>query len=275
MRDGSDTLFVHPKTSTTMTKHLSNELAMRYCRQILLPEFDLDGQETLLNSRVLQIGVGGLGCASAQYLVAAGLGHLTLVDDDIVESSNLQRQVLHQESNLGQKKVFSAADSLRALNSHCQIEPLQHRLHSQELASRLAETDLVIDCSDNLQTRNQLNANCVEYKTPLVSGAAIRFEGQISSFIPGDQSPCYQCLSQFFSEQQLSCVESGVLSPLVGIIGAMQALEGIKILTNTGTNLNGKLLMFDGLTMSWNQFAINKNPQCNICGNHNKAETPA
>lgn len=238
---------------------------MRYSRQILLPGFDLDKQEILLNSKALQIGVGGLGCAAAQYLVAAGIGHITLVDDDKVDKSNLQRQILHTEASVGLNKCESAKQALTPLNSDATINIIQHRLSDYELSEQVNSHDIVIDCSDNIETRNQLNLACIKKQKPLVSGAAIRMEGQLSSFLPGANNPCYQCLSAMFTEQNLSCVEAGVMSPIVGIVGAMQALECIKILTDFGKPLTNKLMMLDGNSMQWQTFTIAKNPTCAAC----------
>lgn len=248
-----------------MPKQLNQQQALRYSRQILLPSFDMEGQESLLNAKVLQIGAGGLGCACAQFLVSSGIGEITIVDDDIVELTNLQRQVLHGESDLGISKVQSAYNSLQKLNSECKINIIEQRLDDNAL-QLLAEThDIIVDCSDNLATRNQLNNLSISNLKPLVSGAAIRLEGQISTFIPGPNNPCYQCLSKLFGEQNLSCVESGVLAPVVGIIGSMQALETIKTLSGLGENSQGKLLMLDAASSQWRTFTITKDPQCSAC----------
>lgn len=244
---------------------ITQQQAMRYARQILLPGFDLDKQEQLLGSRVLQIGVGGLGCACAQYLVTAGVGGLTLVDDDTVELTNLQRQVLHGESDIGSTKCASALASLRSLNSECRIDTIDKRVDAQELEKILAQFDLIVDCTDNLVTRNAINGACIMAGKPLVSGAAIRMEGQVICFHPSDNAPCYQCLSTLFAEQDLSCVEAGVMSPVVGVIGAMQALEAIKILTQYGESLISRLLLFDAMTSRWQEFVVPKNPQCEAC----------
>jgi molybdopterin synthase sulfurylase MoeB len=246
-------------------KPLSTQQALRYSRQILLPGFDLDKQERLLQSRVLLIGAGGLGCAAAQYLVAAGLGQLTIVDDDGIELSNLQRQVLHKEQNIGRNKSLSAKDSLLEINPDCDIVSINSRLNDEALQVQLMQHDLVVDCSDNLATRKQLNRWCFATQTPLVSGAAIRMEGQLSCFIADPNQACYQCLSVTFGEQNLSCMEAGIMSPVVGIIGAMQALEAIKILTDFGKPLVNKLLMFDGMTSEWRSFNLVKNPECIVC----------
>lgn len=245
---------------------LSTKQAIRYSRQILLPGFDLDKQELLLNSAVLLIGAGGLGCAAAQYLVAAGIGKLTMVDDDTVELSNLQRQVLHVEQSLGQLKTVSAATRLKALNDDVMIETFTTRLHDVALSKQIEQHTVVVDCSDNLATRNQLNRLCFSSKTPLVSGAAIRMEGQVCCFDYQQQNACYQCLSATFGEQNLSCMEAGVLSPVVGIIGAMQALETIKLLSDFGNPVVNKLMMFDAMTGEWQTFNLLKNPQCQVCG---------
>ena len=244
---------------------LSTEQAIRYNRQIVLPDFDLDKQETLLNAKVLIIGVGGLGCAAAQYLVAAGVGELTLIDDDHVDKSNLQRQVLHGEADIGLSKCESAKASLRLLNSKVKIQTIQKRLTLDEYRELLQAIDIVLDCTDNLVSRNILNHACYESNTPLVSGAAIRMEGQLISVVPSQNSACYGCLSAYFGEQNLSCVESGVMSPVVGIIGSMQALEAIKIICEYGLISANKLMMFDALTSQWQTFKIPKNPNCEVC----------
>ncbi|MCF2950344.1 molybdopterin-synthase adenylyltransferase MoeB [Paraglaciecola aquimarina] len=246
-------------------KTLTTQQAMRYSRQILLPGFDLEKQEILLNSKVLVIGVGGLGCAAAQYLVAAGIGGITIVDDDSVELSNLHRQVLHGEADLGDTKCQSAKRALMLINPNCKINCVEKRLDHQELCSQALQHQIILDCSDNLATRNILNQVSISQKVPLVSGAAIRMEGQICTFIPHPDNACYECLSELFVEQNLSCVEAGVMSPLVGVIGAMQALEAIKVLTGFGEPLANKLMLFDASSMNWQTFKIAKNPDCNTC----------
>ncbi|MDO6693787.1 molybdopterin-synthase adenylyltransferase MoeB [Aliiglaciecola sp. 3_MG-2023] len=246
-------------------KPLTHQQAMRYSRQIMLPGFDLDKQERLLTKNILLIGVGGLGCAAAQYLVASGVAGITLVDDDVVEHSNLQRQVLHHESDIGKRKCESAKEKLTSINSQTTINTIQQRLDDKTLEMVLAKHHIVLDCSDNLATRNQLNRACLQANIPLVSGAAIRMEGQIFSMQPQNNDACYGCLSRFFGEQQLSCVDAGVLSPVVGIIGAMQALEGIKILVDFGHSLSNKLMLFDAMTMQWQTFAVKKHGDCPVC----------
>ncbi|MFT4938674.1 MAG: molybdopterin/thiamine biosynthesis adenylyltransferase [Paraglaciecola sp.] len=248
-----------------MNKQINQQQAMRYSRQILLPGFDLERQEALMNASVLQIGVGGLGCASAQYLVAAGIGAITLVDDDRVELTNLQRQVLHGEQDIGKSKCASAKTSLVTLNSEVDIQTIEARLEGNALGQAIEQHDIVLDCSDNLDTRNEINRLCLVKQKPLVSGAAIRMEGQVICFQPAADEPCYRCLSQFFGEQNLSCVESGIMSPVVGVIGAMQALEAIKILTAYGQASIGRLMLFDGMTSSWSNFKVPKQPTCPDC----------
>lgn len=253
-------------------KPISTEQAMRYSRQILLSGFDLDKQEILINSRVLVIGIGGLGCAVCQYLVASGIGHLTLVDDDVVETTNLQRQVLHDESSIGQRKVDSAANALKRLNASVSLTLLHQRQSEAELNELIMQHDIVVDCTDNLETRNGLNKACYENEVSLVSGAAIRMEGQVFCVLPKQQSACYGCISAFFGEQQLSCVESGVMSPVVGIIGSVQALETIKILTGYGEGQANKLQIFDAFTSEWRSLNVKPNPSCSVCSKVKEAD---
>ncbi|WP_261817697.1 molybdopterin-synthase adenylyltransferase MoeB [Vibrio gallicus] len=246
---------------------LSDDELLRYNRQIILPSFDFEGQETLKQSSVLLIGAGGLGCATSPYLVSAGIGKLTIVDFDHIEVSNLQRQILHTEQDIGKRKVDSAKESLSALNSLCQIDTIHAKLSNQQLQALIEQHDLVIDATDNLDTRNQINQLCFTNRTPLVSGAAIRLEGQVISFTYGDDEPCYHCLSSLFGETNLSCVEAGILSPVVGVIGSMQALEAIRVLTKLGERVSGKLLMLDALNLKWREFKLLKQQSCKICGN--------
>lgn len=245
---------------------LSDEEMLRYNRQIILKNFDFDGQEALKQSSILIIGAGGLGCAASQYLAAAGVGTLTLVDDDVVELSNLQRQVLHSDAGIGLKKVDSAKQALEKLNPHLTVHTFDKRLSDEELEAQIIKHTLVLDATDNVETRNQLNRLCYQHKIPLVSGAAIRMEGQISVFTYQDNTqPCYCCLSALFGETSLSCVEAGVMSPIVGIIGATQALEAIKVIANYGTPKVAKLMLFDGLTLSWRELGLPKSKQCSVC----------
>lgn len=245
---------------------LSDQEMLRYNRQIILKQFDFEGQEALKQSSVLVLGAGGLGCASSQYLATAGVGKLTLVDDDVVELSNLQRQVLHHDSDIGRKKVDSAADALKELNPHLNVATVDKRLSDTELKTLIEQHTLVLDASDNVDTRNQLNRLCYAAKVPLVSGAAIRMEGQISVFTYQDaEQPCYECLSALFGDGALSCVEAGVMAPVVGIVGAVQAMEAIKVIANYGTPKQGKILMLDAMTMSWREMKLMKMPTCSVC----------
>ena len=255
-------------TTPTKPTELTTQQALRYSRQLMLPALDFRGQEALLASSVLLIGMGGLGCAAAPYLVASGVGSITLVDDDTVDRSNLQRQILYREADIGQSKAEQAAASLSLLNSDIVVEARRQRLTADDLASLVGQYSLVLDCTDNLETRNAINAACVKAKVPLVSGAAIRFEGQVASFNMQGKDACYHCLSQLFGEQHLTCMEAGILSPVVGVIGSMQALEAVKILAGVGTPLYGKLQLFDGLTSQWRQFNLAKDPACSVCSDN-------
>ncbi len=245
---------------------LSDAEMLRYNRQIILRQFDFEGQEALKQASVLMLGAGGLGCASSQYLATAGLGKITLIDDDVVELSNLQRQVLHHDADIGRKKVESAAEALRELNPHITVETIAKRLDDAELKTLIEEHTIVVDASDNVDPRNQLNRLCFATKTPLVSGAAIRMEGQISVFTYDDPTqPCYQCLSALFGNGALSCVEAGVMAPVVGIVGAVQAMEAIKVIANYGQPKKGKILILDALSMSWREMNLMKMPSCPVC----------
>lgn len=199
---------------------------------------------------MLIVGLGGLGCAASQYLATAGVGHLTLLDFDTVSLSNLQRQVLHDNSRLAMPKVDSAKLSLQRLNPHIQIDTINAKLSTEKLAEIIPHFDVILDCTDNVEIRNQLDQVCQQAKVPLVSGAAIRLEGQVTVFTYQENTPTYRTLSQLFGENTLSCVEAGVLAPIVGIVGSIQALEAIKVRLNIGKNLCGRLLMIDGMTMS-------------------------
>jgi adenylyltransferase/sulfurtransferase len=245
---------------------LSDAEMLRYNRQIILKQFDFEGQERLKQSSILVLGAGGLGCAASQYLATAGVGTLTMIDDDHVELSNLQRQVLHTDVDIGKTKVVSARETLSQLNPHLTISTIDKRMNDAELEALIAEHTLVLDASDNVETRNQLNRLCFKTSTPLVSGAAIRMEGQVSVFtFQNKTQPCYQCLSALFGSNALTCVEAGVMAPVVGIIGAVQAMEAIKVIANYGVALEGKVLILDALTMSWREMKLSKMPNCPIC----------
>ncbi len=245
---------------------MEDDRLLRFSRQIMLPAFGIEGQERLLKSRVLIIGLGGLGSPVSMYLAAAGVGELILVDFDQVDLTNLQRQIVHTTQNIGQKKVQSARETLSALNPDCQITTVDHKLATDELAEHIASVDLVVDCSDNFSTRFAVNMACVGGRKPLVSGAAIRMEGQVSVFTgqPGD--PCYHCLYGNGRETDAACSENGVLAPVVGIIGSIQATEAIKVLAGVGTALNGKLMLLDATDMQWRTIKLKSDPECPVCG---------
>ncbi len=253
-----------------MTREYSTELSdqelMRYSRQIMLPKFDVAGQLALKNAHVLVIGVGGLGSPVALYLAAAGIGYLTIIDHDVVDISNLQRQVIHDESSVGIPKVESAKSRLKQINPLVEVNTIAQRLEGETLLALIQDVDLVLDCSDNFATRFAVNAFCVQSQTPLVSGAAIRMEGQISVYDARQaESPCYQCLYPEGDEQALTCSESGVMSPLVGIIGSMQAMEAIKMLSGLGQPLVGTLLLLDAMSMQWRTLKLKKDTACGCC----------
>ncbi|TCP92207.1 [molybdopterin synthase] sulfurylase [Cricetibacter osteomyelitidis] len=229
---------------------LSYQEELRYNRQIIMKSIDFDGQEKLKDSKMLIVGLGGLGCAASQYLAAAGVGELTLLDFDTVSLSNLQRQVLHNDSRLDMPKVDSAKIALEQLNPYIQIHPINQKLDETALADLVKTVNIVLDCTDNVDIRNQLDRCCEQAKIPLISGAAIRMEGQVSVFTYENNTPTYRTLSGLFGENLLSCVEAGVLSPIVGIVGSIQALEAIKVRLKIGKNLCGRLLMIDGMNMS-------------------------
>jgi adenylyltransferase/sulfurtransferase len=239
---------------------------MRYNRQIILRGFDFEGQEALKEARVLVVGVGGLGCAATQYLAGAGVGHLTLLDFDTVSVSNLQRQTLHSDATVGQPKVLSARDALARINPYIAITPVNALLDESEIHTLITEHDLVLDCTDNVSIRNQLNAGCFAARIPLVSGAAIRMEGQITVFTYQEGEPCYRCLSRLFGENVLTCVEAGVMAPLIGVIGSLQAMEAIKLLANYGKPASGKIVMYDAMTCQFREMKLMRNPTCEVCG---------
>lgn len=248
-----------------MSIELTDEETLRYNRQIVLRGFDFDGQEALKSASVLIVGAGGLGCSASQYLTAAGVGKLTLLDFDTVSLSNLQRQILHRDATIGQPKVLSAKATLEAINPHVTIETVDALLEDEALAVLISQHNIVMDCTDNVTVREQLNRLCFHQKKPLVSGAAIRMEGQISVFTYQDDEPCYRCLSHLFGDNALSCVEAGIMAPVVGTIGTLQAVEAIKLLTGYGENLHGKVLMFDAMRMQFREFKLPKNPHCEVC----------
>jgi molybdopterin-synthase adenylyltransferase len=237
----------------------------RYARQIKLKQIGEQGQQTIQQSRVLIIGMGGLGSPAALYLAAAGVGRLNISDFDVVEESNLQRQIIHRQSSIGQLKTHSARDTIHAINPECQVECIDYELVGETLQQEIDNASIVLDCSDNFATRFAINRHCVESGTPLVSAAAIRMEGQILSYIPGLNGPCYQCLYSEQYENAQTCESEGVLGPVVGIMGTMQALNALLILLGQTEQLVGKLLLFDGLNLQWQQVNLPRNPGCPVC----------
>jgi molybdopterin/thiamine biosynthesis adenylyltransferase len=249
---------------------LTDEELLRYSRQILLQHVDIDGQLRLKQSRVLIVGIGGLGAPVALYLAAAGVGELHLADFDTVDMTNLQRQIIHDSSSVGQTKVDSAIARLSALNPLVKLVAHRTALDADSLAQAVDAVDLVLDCSDNFSTREAVNAACVAARKPLVSGAAIRLEGQLSVFDPRrPESPCYHCLYGHGSEDELTCSEAGVIGPLVGVVGSLQALEALKLLAGFGEPLIGRLLLVDALATRFRELRVKRDPQCSVCGSFN------
>ena len=247
---------------------MNDEQLLRYSRHLLLEDIDVAGQEKLLHAHVLVIGAGGLGSASAPYLAAAGVGNITLLDHDEVELTNLQRQIMHTENSVGKSKVNSGKRFLEQLNSHFQIETIQAKATTSLLDELLPGVDIVLDCTDNFSTRQLINASCVKHKTPLVSGSALRFDGQVSVFDPHNtSSPCYACIfspdEQF---EEVSCSLMGIFSPLVGIIGAMQAAQALQVLIGFGESLVGRMLLWNARTTQIDVFKVSRNPGCLVCG---------
>ncbi len=245
---------------------MKDEELLRYSRQIMLPEIEVEGQERLLNSRVLIVGLGGLGCPVAMYLAAAGVGHLVLADFDQVDLSNLQRQIAHTTDRVGMNKVDSANATIEALNPEVKVTCISASMDSAELRSEIAQADTVVDCTDNFTIRFEINEHCVATKTPLVSGAAIRLEGQLLIYDPRIESaPCYRCLYDTTEEEVLNCAENGVAAPVVGVVGTIQALEAIKLIVGFGESLAGHLLVFDAKYMDWKKLKLKKNSMCPTC----------
>ncbi|KAA6183237.1 molybdopterin-synthase adenylyltransferase MoeB [Thiohalocapsa marina] len=244
---------------------MNDDQLLRYSRQIMLPDFGIDAQQRLLDARVLVVGLGGLGSPAAMYLAAAGVGHLLLADFDAVDLSNLQRQLLHTTDRIGRTKVDSAIRSLSALNPDVRLQPVKGSLDAGRLSALADGVDLILDCSDNFATRFAVNAACFQAGIPLVSGAAIRTEGQVAVFSGRRGGPCYQCLYPLDGQVDETCTQNGVLAPLVGIIGSIQATEAIKVLTGLGEPLYGRLLLLDALRMEWRSLRLPSDPACPVC----------
>ncbi|WP_312920469.1 molybdopterin-synthase adenylyltransferase MoeB [Stutzerimonas nitrititolerans] len=249
---------------------LSDDELLRYSRQILLKQIDIDGQLKLKQSRVLIVGLGGLGSPVALYLAAAGIGELHLADFDTVDATNLHRQILHDTASVGRTKVDSAIERIEELNPLVKVVPLRTALDADSLGPAVAAVDLVLDCTDNFAIREVVNGACVAAGKPLVSGAAIRLEGQLSVFDPRvASSPCYHCLYGHGSEAELTCSEAGVAGPLVGLVGSLQALEALKLLAGFGEPLVGRLLLIDALTSRFRELRVKRDPACAVCGTRN------
>ncbi|MDD5248860.1 MAG: molybdopterin-synthase adenylyltransferase MoeB [Rhodocyclaceae bacterium] len=241
---------------------------LRYSRHILLPEIGVEGQEKLLAARALIVGAGGLGSPAAYYLASAGVGTVVLADGDTVDLTNLQRQILHSTAAIGWRKAESGARTLAAINPECQVVAVTERLAGAALDAQVAACDVVLDCCDNFATRHAVNRACVRHRVPLVSGAAIRFDGQVAVFDSRrDDAPCYHCL---FPESQdveeMRCAIMGVFAPLTGIVGTVQAAEALKVLIGCGETLAGRLLLLDGLAMEWRSITVPRDPDCAVCG---------
>ena len=244
-----------------------NRALLRYSRHLLLDEFDIDGQARLAASRVLIVGVGGLGSPVALYLAAAGVGHITLVDDDTVDLTNLQRQIAHTTARVGQRKVDSAAAAMQAINPDITIETRGERADVALLSRLVAVSTLIVDCSDNFATRHAVNQACVAHRKPLVAGAAIRFDGQLSVYdLRDNESPCYACVFPPDAEvEETQCSVLGVFATVVGTIGTLQAHEALKLMAGIGSSLAGRLLMFNGMATTFDQIKVARDPHCQVC----------
>jgi molybdopterin-synthase adenylyltransferase len=247
---------------------MTDDQLLRYSRHILLNEVGVDGQEKLLAARALVIGAGGLGSPVALYLGTAGVGQITIVDNDVVDMTNLQRQIAHDLSRVGTNKAQSASQSIAAINPEVQVTCITQRADAALLSTLVAQADVVVDCCDNFTTRHAINAACVAHKKPLVSGAAIRFDGQITVYDSrDDKSPCYACVFPPESTfEETRCATMGVFAPLVGIIGSIQAAQALQLLSGAGKPLTGRLQMLDGRSMEWNEVRLPRNPACVVCG---------
>lgn len=247
---------------------MNDNQLLRYSRHILLDQIGIEGQQKILDAHALVIGAGGLGSPVALYLASAGIGHLSIVDDDVVDLTNLQRQILHTTERVGQSKVASAKMCLHQINPEVRLDAIKERLEGERLRELIRSASVVLDCSDNFKTRHAVNAACVEFAIPLVSGAAISFDGQISVFDTRKKdAACYACLFPADQEvEEVRCSTMGVFAPLVGIIGTMQAAEALKIVMDLGQTLNGRLMLLDAMHMDWTTIAISKNSDCPVCG---------
>jgi len=246
---------------------VTDDQLLRYSRHILLPQIGIDGQENIVKARALVVGAGGLGSPAALYLASAGVGTLVLADGDTVDLTNLQRQILHRSDAIGVAKPESGKRTLGQINPECRVVALSERLSGERLEQEVALADVVLDCCDNFATRHAVNRACVKYRKPLVSGAAIRFDGQVAVFDSRrDDAPCYHCLFPEAQDvEEVRCAVMGVFAPLTGIIGAVQAAEALKLLIGCGTSLAGRLLLLDGLGMEWREIRVPRDPACEVC----------
>ena len=256
---------------------MTDDQLLRYSRHILLDALGIEGQVRILGSHALVIGAGGLGSPAALYLASAGIGKITLVDDDTVDFTNLQRQILHTQARVGLPKAESGKQALSAINPEIEIVPLQQRLSGAALDALVSSADIVLDCTDNFATRHAINRACVHHRKPLVSGAAIRFDGQISVYdLRRDDAPCYHCLFPEGDEvEEIRCAVMGVFAPLTGIIGTMQAAEALKLAAGIGDSLSGRLLLLDALSMEWRTVRFRQDAGCTVCGPNGNARSGA
>jgi molybdopterin/thiamine biosynthesis adenylyltransferase len=247
---------------------VNDDQLLRYSRHILLDEVGIEGQQLLVDSHVLIVGAGGLGSPVAMYLAASGIGHISIADHDVVDLTNLQRQIAHTTGRVGHPKVESAAQAMQALNPEVRVTTLANELDAAQLDALVPTVTVVVDCCDNFETRQAVNAACVKHKVPLVSGAAIRMDGQLAVYDARDEkSPCYACIfPPDQAPEEILCSTMGVLAPLVGVIGTMQALETVKLITGIGSRLTGSLQMLDGRAMEWNEVRLKRNASCPVCG---------
>jgi adenylyltransferase/sulfurtransferase len=250
-----------------MENSMNDNDLLRYSRHIFLPEMDMEGQQKLLDSRILIIGLGGLGSPVLQYLAASGIGELNIVDHDVVELSNVQRQICHGTEDVGKTKVQSAIEEIERINSTIIVKGFEQKADAELLKELLPSIDLVVDCSDNFNIRYLINDACLEHNVPWVSGAAVALQGQVICFDPRlEDQPCYRCLYPQAGDDQLNCSTSGILAPVVGIIGTLQALEAIKVITGIGKPILGRLQTFDALAGQWRSWGLNKDEACLSCG---------
>ncbi|BDU53921.1 molybdopterin-synthase adenylyltransferase MoeB [Limnohabitans sp. INBF002] len=247
---------------------MNDDQLLRYSRHILLGDVGIEGQQRLVDSHVLIVGAGGLGSPVALYLAASGVGHITMADHDVVDLTNLQRQIAHTTARVGHPKVESASQAMLALNPEVRVTALAHKLDAVQLNALVPTVQVVVDCCDNFETRQAVNAACVKHRVPLVSGAAIRMDGQLAVYdTRDDKSPCYACIfPPDQAPEEVLCSTMGVLAPLVGVIGTMQAMETVKLITGMGSRLTGRLQMLDGRGMEWHEVRLQRNASCPVCG---------